>query len=688
MKTELDRREFVKRTTVGVLGLSGVLTACDNSSSAQARTHPYLHIRNTVGNKLRTVADVSQSIESGHSKTLWSSILKTAEGEIGSPSLLASSMVQDRSATQARLENLDFIICEAAGKRITRNALAYLLTGREDFKRTAWNQLQTILDPDRWPDWIDQAHLRFGHPAGLRTGMLAHDAALGFDWLFQGLDDTERRFVVDGLLRRAVEPFLRSLEQDPWWMHDLNNWATTICGGLGVCGMALDGHDDSSAELIRIATDTMLAYLQLYGSEGEFSESPAYANATLRPVEYFQALLYWSGGREGQIAGWPFVDTCYWLKYLTLPPGRVAAFGDSRAYAKPWTKHVAAIASASRDGILQQFYLDYNSGAAGDPLELLWYDDSLAGENSDSIPLGRVYPAYGGCVSNRTSWDPNETECIVYGKASREDNHEHHDAGSLCIDAYGERLVIDPGSPSSYPPDFFEDERWNYYNAGIVGHNVLMIEQNEMRLPDWQRGDGPKQNLHEITGRFVNSDFSPAGGWWQMDLTNAYHDVVAIKRTVVHLFPGYIAVLDTAQLPTASDISLRWHTINEAEPDDDHAFVVLGRKGQLSAQVIPLEGEIRSRRKEHSYQSPFDKDRAGELLEQRNESYVEVLTRAESFTALTVFALSKIAEPPGSWERSSTKSAISHGSVECTWTEDSLTLRNVESEQTVRATLA
>ena len=219
---------------------------------------------------------------------------------------------------------------------------------------------------------------------------------------------------------------LESLAQDPWWVHDLHNWMTTIVGGLAIAGMALGDAHPKSQYLIEYAWPLMEEFLKIYGPEGENNESVAYANATVRPVSFYSAQRYASGGGTQRMEEAPFPQTGRWLMYFTLPPGRVAAFGDARTDAKPWVKHLAAIAAASRDGILQSFYLNHATPDA-DPVELLWYDASLEPvDPQDNIPLGRAYHGHGGCVSSRTSWDAESTACVIYGKASREENHEHN----------------------------------------------------------------------------------------------------------------------------------------------------------------------------------------------------------------------------------------------------------------------
>lgn len=141
-------------------------------------------------------------------------------------------------------------------------------------------QKWALFDEDVWPDWIDQSTLRFGHPAGLRTGQLSLDVALGFDWMYPYLTNGERGRILEGLERHGIQPFLTSMEQNPWWSHNLNNWLSIIIGGLGIVGKALGDSHPLSKRLIDISFPMMRDYLSIYGAGGEFNESVAYSNVT------------------------------------------------------------------------------------------------------------------------------------------------------------------------------------------------------------------------------------------------------------------------------------------------------------------------------------------------------------------------------------------------------------------------
>ena len=274
----------------GCLPGLGVTAPLASSKRATGRPHIFITAEEIEG--LKSVASVKASLEDGFLGEIWDRIQTECDREIGAPVLTARSMVKGRSESSARLNNPDYTICRAAGQRILRNALAMLLTEKNVYRTTALDQISALLDESVWPDWIDQAHIRFGLPADLRTGMLSQDVGIGFDWLYPFLDGKERAAIVEGLDRRGIQPFETSMAQNPWWSRDLSNWYTVIIGGLGIAGMALGDAHPKSESLVRLSLPMMQRYLSIYGREGEFNESVAYSNATRIPVTYFQAYTY------------------------------------------------------------------------------------------------------------------------------------------------------------------------------------------------------------------------------------------------------------------------------------------------------------------------------------------------------------------------------------------------------------
>ena len=605
--------------------------------------HPSIYLGAKPGPSRRSLDQLRDTIASAYGARLWETVEQGARESVGNDPLLPGTALPGRPVEQIRHANADNTICQAVVRRLLRAALVFLITGEERYRQDALIQMEALFDPQRWPQWLDFAHEMF--EADLRTGQLGAGVALTYDWLYAHLSPSERVMIVEGLDRCAIRPYLTTAKTDPHWLTRPSNWMTVVVGGLGIVGMVLGSDHDRTDLLAEMAQPRMEHYLTVLGPNGEFNESVGYASSMHYPVKYFAARHSMSEGREHRLAGHPFPQTCRWLMHMTVAPGHPIPFGDSHPQAPLHIGYFAPIAAATRDGVLQWFLETY--GLVHDPatdlshvdvLDLLWYDPTVAatppGEDAQgraNLPLGAVFPGWGGLVSSRSSWtDPDAV--VVHGKAGREPIHEHQDDGQLIIHAGGAPLIVDLGSPSSYPADFFGENRARYYNASVRGHNLLQIGGREMRF------EKPRE------GTFLHTAFDERGAAWSIDLTGAYRDVLRVRRHVIHLLPDLVAVLDECDLARAEPVVLRWHTADRAPIDASGSFRVqatgpngpVGLLGQICALSVST---ATFRRDEHRYDPPYDRTRLDEPLEQLRESFVAAETNASRCRLLTLFVI-------------------------------------------------
>ena len=591
---------------------------------------------------LRSIHDVRADITTDSGKMIWKRLQGEADADLELPPFTPSTLVANRSPGQARAENRDYEIVAATAMRIQRSALVNLITGDTRYRDDALGQLECLYDEKSWPDWRDLSH-SFS-PADLRTGQFMRAIGLAYDWLYPSLSEYQRRWLVEGLDRRGIQPYLQSFVEKPFWIIDNepNNWMTCIVGGAGIAGMALGDDHSQSETLIETAVERMKRYMNVLGSEGEFNESVGYAGAMRFPIEFFNIHRYWRGGGENLLLDGRFRLFCDWYIHMTVPPGHPAPFGDTHVEADPFISMFATMAKALQNPVYQWFYECYaNRRTRSDSCEeLLSFDPHLKAIPPDGIlPLGRGYRQQGACWSNRTDWHPVAARCVVYGKGGHgSEIHGNHDAGTICIDGYGKRLITDPGS-LHYPADFFGENRYEYYNASVSGHNVPVVGGRETKVGK------------EHAARILDMVFlEKAGCSWVVDTSDLYKGIELARRGVIHLSPGVVAVIDRLICTDSEQASFRWHTFDRTEISGNGEFSVVNGDVSLQGRMVVLNGDFDEfSRGEHEYRPPYNSDRLGNLLDQKHESYVELLATGEHFLVLSLFSVFEQDNPVSTW---------------------------------------
>ncbi len=637
--------------------------------------HPWMFVTGEQIAGLRSLADVRRDIQQGRSAELWKELVAKVQREMSQKPWTPTTGPPFRSEESAKLANRDFSLVAMTGNRIQDAALVALVTGDRRYVEAALQQIDALFDPQQWPDWIDKRH-QPSMTVDLRYGQFARALGLAYDWLHELLTDAERSQFLERLDGHAIQRYLAAVETGESWLDRQSNWKPCIVGGFAILGMSLGTDHSDAAKLVEIARPRMDRYMDIFGPEGEFNESVQYAGDTRDVVNYLLAGYYSSRGKTNPFERHGMSNFCRWYMYGTLPPGHVIGFGDPAVAMPPVVVHLSAIAAVQRDPVLQWFYLQYadlmRPAHRNRALELLFYDPTLETESPEGrLPLGRAYHNEAKLISSRSSWDPQSATSIVYAKAAQETYHGHPDWGQVCIDGFGERLIVDLGSPPGYPKDHKE----RYYNYQQAGHNVLVFGKNET-------GGIPLGKARH--GKITHAEFDDArGGAWTMDLSEAYGEQRHVVRHVAHLLPRVAVVLDEATLPDKQPICLRWHTIVPAELDSEGRFTVRGKKATLTGQTVRLDGTIQMTLQRHEYHPPYNKDALDSVFSQRREPFVQIQAEDTQCHILSLFCIFGPDEREQSWKSLPDGWAIEtlEGTVYVRVEETRLTVENTTSKQ-------
>ena len=202
----------------------------------------------------------------------------------------------------------------------------------------------------------------------------------------------------------------------------------------------------------------------------------------------------------------------------------------------------------------------------GEAAELLDNDElrfiASRGAQGVAPPLSRLLPD-GGFAVMRSDWAP-DARYALFDAGPFGGNHGHEDKLSLEVSAFGQPLLVDPGSYTYDPADPFRA-----YFVGSHGHNTVTVN-GLSQIRRWQPGAlehaaRPGKYLSwQSTARYdlAEAQYTDGYGEYRFDppferlarLTGVTH-----RRRVLFVKPDYWIVLDDLSAATAQRYEQRWH---------------------------------------------------------------------------------------------------------------------------------
>ncbi|MFY0653033.1 MAG: heparinase II/III family protein [Cyclobacteriaceae bacterium] len=647
---------FKQKRYFNLIFILSIFFSCEENSDSSTESHPSIFLVNTKTEGFASVEELRNIQKGNHQEILWNELLSKSEKDFEVPFLDPTVDFEGRSPVHLKHANVSYDMERGLSERLSRSSLLYAVTRDDKYKDLVLHQIQVLGDTIRWPMWCDDAHTRGGPPyLDIRTCRISMAIALAYNWMYNDLTSEEKTFIVDLIDRRAIQPFWEKIKQKPGWYTHRHNWFTNIYGGMAITAMALGKDHPDTDKLLEEIVPEMIDFNKSFGELGEFNEPPGYSGAVRFSFEFAEAYRYYTDNSRNLLKEKPFPQACYWILNHTLPPGRLTAFGDTNADKGMSSPAImAAAANANQDGVLQSYYLNYFESMQS-TLELLWFNPNLEATSPNGrLPLGVAYQEHGADLISRTSWDYDITDCVVYGKAGRETNHDDNDVGQLLIDGFGERLIIDSGKPNPiYPKDYFGKDQYNYYSRSSKGHNVLVIGKREM----------VSEPNEMARGKILKTWFNDSiGSFWKLDLTSVYDNAKKVTRSIAHLFPGIVLVHDYAEMPKKDSIMLRWHTIETPNINDSGEFSVVKNQALLQARVLALDGkELTFDSGHQEFKPPYNLTRQGDPLVQNYEPFVEIKTFGKSASILSLFSVSESATEASGWKKAESGWSINVG---------------------------
>ena len=274
-------------------------------------------------------------------------------------------------------------VLRRAAERLPQMALAFLVTGDEQYLTTATHRLDALAARHDW----------FGND-DMNAAYTAFNCIVAYDWLYDSLDTDQRN-----RYRDAVGEHVRHLlhllqEKKIWWSRAMlqnHNYINSMA--IGVAGIALAGEVPDANLWVEAAADNISRVMGYLSPDGASHEGVGYwSTGTGALLRYYLAVEPYRGINELRQSDF-FRNTANFRLYMSLP-GYIenADFADSPRldYQGPgYILHV--LARIFNDGHAQWLGDTIQSArekeGGGYWLDLLWRDDEIVARPPIDLPV-------------------------------------------------------------------------------------------------------------------------------------------------------------------------------------------------------------------------------------------------------------------------------------------------------------
>ena len=451
--------------------------------------------------------------------------------------------------------------------------LAWRWTGEVRYAETLKENLLAVC---AFPDWNPSHYLD--------TAEMSHAVGVGYDWLYDWLDEESREKIRQGLIRHGMEEGVKVYTgKGHWFTRSENNWNQVCNGGMIIGALAIAESDPLYArEFIPAAMKSYPKAMENYSPDGAWIEGPGYWHYATRYVCFAATAMETALGRDFGLTEMPgFSVAGDFPLYTTAPTGLLLNFADSGE-------------RAARHNLPCLFYLSRRferpmyaaeewekvHQRGGGPEHVVWYVPE-PDRNTVHYDIDRYFKGPVEIVLLRSTWDDRDAAWAGIKAGYNQVPHGHLDLGNFEYETLGVRWARDLGSDDYNMPGYWASRkpgegRWQYYRLNSQSHNVPLL-------------DGQDQDIF-ATSKVTKFDSHDDGGLCIVDLTEAYRSFAKRAERGVRLDrkSGTLLVQDEFELK--QQCSVAWGMTTDAKIE----LSMNGRTARLEHKGKCLRAEILS----------------------------------------------------------------------------------------------
>lgn len=434
----------------------------------QPLVHPYLHFGLNGVAALQQRIDTHTSLQAGYRRLL------AAADVVAGLEIPDESYARSLPGQHERYS----LVGGITWNRLAVLGMAWQLSRRSEYAEAARRILLQLAGFERWvgAPFLDPNVFDPPWHAALETAMTTYGMALGYDWIYDALSESERAAVRQAILDKGLKPLVfawvnpESCGRIPRHQVPGGNWAMVCAGSAGVAALALLHEHPDAPFWVRQVRDRVRWWLHYEGGEymvdwpwkserpkpvigpddpnfdadGGYRESIGYMHYAMLFVNNFSDAL-----RQVSDTNLfehyppalldPIVASLYRYNDRGRDLERMADFGDSGAVPAFGEFYCCLMrnlgdgrAKALHDRILGEIPVTAKS--------LLWYDPTLARQPLAMPRAGHLFRGT-GVVTMKTG----SSRAGAHAALKTRENRGHHDLGAIYYYSGGETWITDSG---------------------------------------------------------------------------------------------------------------------------------------------------------------------------------------------------------------------------------------------------
>jgi hypothetical protein len=454
-------------------------------------------------------------------------------------------------------------------------ALAYLMTEEAKYADAA---KKILLEIASWPtDDKDATSVsaRWGDEAGLSFSKCAH---IAYDWLYDALDENERKLVFKMCKERAWQTY-RRLKRKNYLTYPGESHDGRLIAYLTDMSLAMARETPDAETWLTYSLKALLTFYPHWGGiDGGWAEGTAYGlwyNTFYIPA--FEGLRQLAGYNLWQRSF--FSNVRYFFFYCTANHGEIRPFGDSAETGGPGVKGGSGYAEL----------MAFHAHRYNDPYIGWWvrqipgyrnrsllHEDELPSKKPTALPNAAVFESVGWAGLHSDVTDPENDTCLIfksspYGSVS----HSHADQNAFAIMKGGTALAI----PSGYYGPSYGKPHHAKWTRSTKANNCILV-------------DNHGQTIRSAAAKGAIIDFKDAAGYSYVagDATAAYMGKLKKwVRRILFLRPGLFLLLDEIEAPNKSQYQWMLHAFEKMQVNN--AKITSSRKdGTLEVYLDCKDG--------------------------------------------------------------------------------------------------